>query len=95
MIKKDIRLGIDFASSLLWNPKNNVYEYKRHGKTLNPDEQSEYANYLINKYDLIYAEDPLNEEDFENVMIITKGNPLCLVTGDDLLVTNTNRAGQN
>ena len=24
--------------------------------------------------------------------IITKDNPMCLVTGDDLLVTNTNRA---
>jgi enolase len=90
-LKKDIRLGIDFASSSLWNSKNNVYEYKRHGKTLNPDEQSEYANYLINQYDLIYAEDPLNEEDFDGMSKLTAKNPRCLVTGDDLLVTNKER----
>ncbi len=90
-LKKDVRLGIDFASSSLWNPNNKVYEYKRHGKSLDPQEQSEYANNLINQYDLIYAEDPLNEEDFDGMSILTAKNPRCLVTGDDLLVTNKER----
>jgi enolase len=90
-LKKDVRLGIDFASSSLWNPNNKVYEYKRHGKALDPQEQSEYANNLINQYDLIYAEDPLNEEDFDGMAVLTAKNPRCLVTGDDLLVTNKER----
>jgi len=89
--KKDVRVGIDFASSSLWNPKKKVYEYKRHGKILDTDGQLEYANYLINQYDLIYAEDPLNEEDFDGMSELTKKNPRCLVTGDDLLVTNKER----
>ncbi len=55
------------------------------------DEQLAYADYLINQYDLIYAEDPLHEEDFDGMSQLTKKNPYCLVTGDDLLVTNKDR----
>jgi enolase len=90
-VKKDVRLGIDFASSSLWNPKTNVYEYKRHGKIRDSGAQLEYANNLINQYNLIYAEDPMHEEDFEQMSALTIKNPQCLVTGDDLLVTNTER----
>jgi enolase len=90
-VKKDVRLGIDFASSSLWNPKMNVYEYKRHGKIRDPGAQLEYANDLINRYNLIYAEDPMHEEDFEQMSALTIKNPQCLVTGDDLLVTNKER----
>ena len=90
-VKKDVRLGIDFASSSLWNPKTNVYEYKRHGKTRDSGAQLEYANNLINQYNLIYAEDPMHEEDFEQMSALTTKNPQCLVTGDDLLVTNKER----
>ena len=90
-VKKDVRLGIDFASSSLWNPEKKIYEYKRHGKMRDADEQLEYADYLINQYDLIYAEDPLHEEDFDGMSQLTKKNPYCLVTGDDLLVTNKER----
>src|SRR5262249_45958655 len=31
---------------------------------------------------------PVNEEDFENMALITQQNKSCLVTGDDMLVTN-------
>jgi enolase len=89
--KKEVRLGIDFASSSLWNPTKKTYEYKRSGKILDTQEQLEYVNNLIKNYNLIYAEDPLHEEDFEGMSIITNNNPGCLVTGDDLLVTNKNR----
>jgi enolase len=47
---------------------------------------------LIRNYKLIYVEDPVNEEDFEGTAIITKDNKQCLVTGDDMLVTNIMRA---
>jgi enolase len=88
---KDVRLGIDFASSSFWNSDKGIYEYKRHGKIRDSDEQLEYANYLINQYKLIYAEDPLHEEDFDGMSKLTAKNPNCLVTGDDLLVTNKGR----
>jgi enolase len=89
--KREIRMGIDFASSSLWNQKNGLYEYAREGIARTTEEQLEYAGKLIKSYRLIYAEDPLHEEDFENMAILTKQHPNCLVTGDDLLVTNKNR----
>jgi enolase len=90
-VKNDVRLGIDFASSSLWSSEKNVYEYKRHGKVRDANDQLEYADSLIKRYDLIYAEDPLHEEDFNGMSELTKKNPRCIVAGDDLLVTNKGR----
>jgi enolase len=88
---KDISLGVDFASSSLWNESTRVYNYPRQGIVRNSQEQIEFVDSLINKYRLIYAEDPLHEEDFEGMAVLTKDNPKCIVTGDDLLVTNSQR----
>jgi enolase len=88
---KDISLGVDFASSSLWNESKRVYNYPRQGIVRNSQEQIEFVDSLINKYRLIYAEDPLHEEDFEGMAVLTKDNPKCIVTGDDLLVTNSQR----
>jgi enolase 1/2/3 len=88
---KDISLGIDFASSSFWDEKKKVYNYSRQGIIRNTEEQIDFANHLIKSYKLIYLEDPVNEEDFESMAIITKENPKCLVTGDDMLVTNAGR----
>jgi len=75
----------------LWNSGKNVYEYKRHGKVRDANDQLEYADSLIKRYNLIYAEDPLHEEDFDGMSELTKKNPRCIVAGDDLLVTNKGR----
>jgi enolase len=88
---KDISLGVDFASSSLWDESTRVYNYPRQGIVRNSQEQIEFVDSLINKYRLIYAEDPLHEEDFEGMAVLTKDNPKCIVTGDDLLVTNSQR----
>ncbi len=88
----DMSLGIDFASSTLWDAKAQVYNYKRQQITRDRYKQIDYVNHLIKNYKLIYAEDPVNEEDFEGAAIITKDNKRCLVTGDDMLVTNVMRA---
>ena len=71
--------------------KKKVYEYRRQGIIRTTEEQIDFANDLIKKYKLIYLEDPVHEEDFESMAIITKKNPDCLITGDDMLVTNTKR----
>ena len=91
VLGKDISLGIDFASSSFWDEKKKVYNYSRQGIIRNTEEQIDFANHLIKNYKLIYLEDPVNEEDFESMAIITKENPKCLVTGDDMLVTNAGR----
>src|SRR5688500_12677588 len=90
-IGKDIGLGIDFASSSLWNNDKQYYEYKREQSSRSTDEQIDYVNSLIQKYALIYVEDPVHEEDFLGMAELTKKNRDCLVTGDDMLVTNRDR----
>jgi enolase 1/2/3 len=87
----DVSIGIDFASSSFWDEKKKAYNYARQGIIRDTEEQIDFTNDLINKYKLIYSEDPVHEEDFQSMAIITKKNPQCIVTGDDMLVTNSNR----
>ncbi len=88
----DISLGVDFASSSLWDDAKQIYNYRRQGRVRDKEEQMNYVNELIKRYNLIFAEDPVNEEDFEGASKITRENKQCLVTGDDMLVTNPSRA---
>src|SRR2546428_748005 len=41
------------------------------------------------KYKLAYAEDAVHEEAFDDMAVLAKKFPNVLITGDDLLVTNT------
>ena len=88
---REIGMGIDFASSSLWDQQRKVYDYSRQGIRRTRDDQIEFANRLIRDYRLIYAEDPIEEEDFRGMAEITKKNPMTLVTGDDMLVTSANK----
>jgi enolase len=88
---RNVAMGIDFASSSLWNDKAEKYDYSRKGNALSPGEQIDYVNNLIKSYKLLYVEDPVNEEDFSGMSLLTNANPGCFVTGDDLLVTNISR----
>jgi enolase 1/2/3 len=85
---KEISLGVDFASSTQWNEKKKKYVYDRAGFENTPKEQIDFASDIIKKYKLIYAEDAVHEEAFEEMAILTKKFPRVLITGDDLLVTN-------
>ena len=88
---KDMAIGIDFASSSFWNEEDQLYDYARQGIKRDTGEQIEFANRLIHDYKLIYAEDPVHEGDFESMAVLNKKNPKTLITGDDMLVTNTAR----
>ena len=90
-IGKDMAIGIDFASSSFWNEETQLYDYARQGIKRDTGEQIEFANKLIHDYKLIYAEDPVHEGDFESMAILNKKNPITLVTGDDMLVTNAGK----
>jgi enolase 1/2/3 len=91
---KDIALGIDFASSSLWDPKKKIYDYSRQGLVRTTLEQIDFVEDLIKKYHLIYAEDPVNEDDFESMATLTKRNSNCFITGDDMLVTSSDRVNE-
>ena len=86
---KEVSLGVDFASSTQWNEKKKRYVYNRAGFENTPQEQIEFASNIIKKYKLVYAEDAVHEEAFEDMAVLTKKFPRVLITGDDLLVTNT------
>ena len=85
---KEVSLGVDFASSTQWDSKRGVYAYERAGRTNDPGEQIEFASGLISKYKLIYAEDAVHEEAFDEMSHLRARFPGVLVTGDDLTVTS-------
>jgi len=85
---KEVSLGVDFASSTQWNEKKKKYLYERAGFENSSEQQIDFASNIIKKYKLIYAEDAVHEEAFEDMAELTKKFPKTLITGDDLTVTN-------
>lgn len=87
----ECRVGLDVASSSLWDPDKQRYIYVNEGVERDPGEQLDYILDLIGKYRLIYVEDPFHEEDFEGFSELTSKVKGCLICGDDLFVTNEDR----
>jgi enolase len=83
--------GVDIAASSLWNEKEKVYVYSRERRKRDSGEQLEYVLELIRKYHLVYVEDPFHEEDYESFAKLTKKIKKCLICGDDLFVTDSER----
>ena len=87
-----VKLGLDIAASELWNSKAREYIYKNEGKEKTREEQINYVKELIEKYNLAYVEDALEEEDFAGFAEITEAcGKNCLICGDDLYTTNIKR----
>jgi len=86
---KEVSLGVDFASSTQWDEQKGKYVYNRAGFENSTGEQVDFAADIIKKFKLIYAEDAVHEEAFEDMAELTTKFPNVLVTGDDLTVTNT------
>ena len=86
----EIRFGLDVAGAELYDPDAGVYEYT--DTTRDTDEQIAYIADLVDEYDLIYVEDPLDENDFEAFAELTdRVGDQTLICGDDLFVTNVDR----
>ena len=79
-----LRIGLDVAASTFFRKD----KYRYYGMSLTRAQQISYINSLIEKYNLLYVEDPLDEEDFAGFSEIIKKN---LVVGDDLTTTNLER----
>ena len=86
---KEVSLGVDFASSTQWNDESQKYIYDRAGFENDSGQQIDFAAGIIEKYKLIYAEDAVHEEAFDDMAELTKKFPDRMITGDDLTVTNT------
>ena len=85
---KEVALGVDFAASTQWSEERQKYVYERAGFVNSSEQQIEFAANIIQKYKLIYAEDAVHEEAFDDMAELTAKFPDTLVTGDDLIVTN-------
>ncbi|GBL41088.1 enolase [Nitrosopumilaceae archaeon] len=85
---KEVALGVDFASSTQWSEEKRKYVYERAGFVNSPEQQIEFTANIIQKYKLIYAEDAVHEEAFDDMAELTAKFPDTLVVGDDLTVTN-------
>ena len=83
--------GIDVASSSFWNEKEEKYIYENENKKRDTAEQLEFMLELIEQYHLPYVEDPFHEEDFESFADLTRKSKNCLICGDDLFTTSTER----
>lgn len=85
-----VRIGIDFASSNLWDGKK--YVYKKLGKSLKPDQHLDFITEVAEKYKLYYIEDPVQENGFGQSMVLNhKLGKNALIVGDDLYCTNPSR----
>lgn len=87
--KYNASIGLDIAASNFWNPEKGRYHWKSMDMDLKPKKQVKYINKLIEKYNLVYVEDPIQEEDFTSLKEINDNN--CLIVGDDTFVTNPKR----
>ncbi|WP_122091063.1 phosphopyruvate hydratase [Halalkalicoccus subterraneus] len=84
----EIGFGLDVAAAEMY--EDGEYQYSE--RTRSTDEQIEYIADLVREYDLVYVEDPLDENDFEAFAELTETvGEETLICGDDLFVTNTER----
>lgn len=87
----ECRVGLDMASSTLWDPDKQRYVYRSEGVERDSGEQLDYILDLLERYKLIYIEDPFHEDDFESFRELTSKVKGCLICGDDIFVTNEKR----
>ncbi|MFA5188060.1 MAG: phosphopyruvate hydratase [Patescibacteria group bacterium] len=87
---KDIGLAIDAAATGFYLPQKKVY--KINGRKLMARKLISLYEKWKKKYKLISIEDGLAEDDWQNWKILTKKlGEKCMLVGDDLFVTNTDR----
>ena len=81
-------MGIDVAASQMWDGS----DYKYRSVTRSTEDQIAYIAELVDKYNLVYVEDPLFEDDFDAFAELNSQiGDRCLVCGDDLFVTQVDR----
>ncbi|WP_335998729.1 phosphopyruvate hydratase [Halorientalis halophila] len=59
----EVRMGLDVAGAELYDADEGVYRYG--DRTRDTAEQIDYVADLVDEYELVYVEDPLDENDYE------------------------------
>ncbi|WP_227131336.1 phosphopyruvate hydratase [Halorubellus salinus] len=86
----EIGFGLDVAGAELYDAEEDAYVYG--DEVRSTEEQVGYIAGLVDEYDLVYVEDPLDEDAYDAFADLTdRVGDRTLVCGDDLFVTNTER----
>ncbi|MDA4122107.1 MAG: hypothetical protein OK456_02870 [Thaumarchaeota archaeon] len=88
---KRIRVGVDVAADSLYDEKKGAYYYRATQKTLQRDGQISFIGELRDRFDLLYIEDPLHEDDFEGYAGLHASLSGTYIVGDDLYTTDPER----
>lgn len=83
------RLGLDIAASEFY--EDGKYRLESLHETFSGEEMLDFVQHLVDEFDLLYVEDPFDQDDFELHAQLSSRNPDVLVCGDDLFTTNKER----
>ena len=84
-----VAFALDCASSEMYDQKTNTYLL--HDKRVSAAELIAYAKSLSEKFPLVFIEDLLDENDWENYPLATKEISRSIIIGDDLIATDLER----
>lgn len=85
--ERDVRIGIDAASSTFYDAKSGTYNLD--GRKFDSSKLEDFYAGLKDEYDLLTLEDPFEEESFDSFASITRRlGRNTLIIGDDIYVTN-------
>jgi enolase len=86
----EIKFGLDMAAAEMYDEEKGGYVYGDEVKST--EEQIDYVEQMVDDYELVYVEDPLDENDFDGFATLTERvGDRTIICGDDLFVTNTER----
>ena len=86
----EVGFGLDVAGAELYDADADAYVYGDQERST--EEQVDYIAELVDDYDLVYVEDPLDEDAYDAFAELTdRVGDRTLVCGDDLFVTNVER----
>ncbi|HTW40334.1 MAG TPA: enolase C-terminal domain-like protein [Thermoplasmata archaeon] len=87
-LKVDVHPGLDLAASEFF--RDGQYRYR--DRTRTTEDQIAYVSELVDRYDLRYVEDPLDEESFDGFASLTRAiGARAVVVGDDIYTTDARR----
>ena len=75
----------------LYDEKKGGYYYRSTGRTLSREQQIAFIGEIRDKFNLMYIEDPLTEDDFEGYAKLHSSLKNTLIVGDDLYTTDPER----
>lgn len=84
-----VAFALDCASSEMYDAETRTYELD--GRRVDSAEQVGVLRELTEEFDLLFVEDPLDEDDWAGFALAVRELPRTWVLGDDLIVTNRRR----